>query len=142
MTSPNPSGVTVTPPGWVDPHSWAPVAALQLLAGTGPGGFALQNGTPTIFQWTAPADNQLHRVLLIAAIRVTVTETGGQVNLTGTDPSTSTFSKSVLASGLGTGYQNASPLNFIIAAGSTVTLAQGAALTLGAATLYAELWGG
>lgn len=29
MTSPNPSGVTVSPPGWYDPHNWGPAAAVS-----------------------------------------------------------------------------------------------------------------
>jgi hypothetical protein len=113
---------------------------LELQASTGPDGFALQNGTPTILSWTAPNDGQMHRVLLLAGLNVTSDETGGQVKLTLTQPDGSTRGPTIFSAAQSAGTQGVIQ-DGLVKAGSTVTLAQSSALTGGAAVVFAELWG-
>lgn len=127
----------------LDPFAVAPL--LGLLATTGPGGFALVNGTPAIITWTAPNDGQLHRVQVTALAHVTSAETGGQVNLTYFAPfaGATLHTTTVLAAGLGTdtaGQVNTLPF-VTVQPGTVVSIAQGSALTAGAATVWAEIWG-
>lgn len=117
---------------------------LGLLATTGAAGFALVNGTPNVITWTAPNDGGIHRVLLMAALRVAVTEVGGAVSLTFTTPDNNPFTVLVVpgAAVAGLALISAAGNAFLpVLAGTTVTVAQSSALTLGAATLWAELWG-
>jgi hypothetical protein len=114
--------------------------APQLQASTGAAGFALQNGTPTILSWTAPNDGQLHRATLIAGQHVTSAETGGAVNLNTFLPDGTAVNPSIFPGGGGTGGTGATT-DRIVQAGSTVSLVQSSALTAGAATVWAELWG-
>lgn len=121
----------------------APLAGtLQKVATTGNAGFALQNGTPNIISWTAPSDGNMHRVLFIGGVRVTSTQTGGQVNVGFTDPGGTTGAKAVIAGTNAAGFvePNAGGTVFLIQAGSTITVLQGNALTGGNGTLWAELW--
>lgn len=46
MTSPNPSGITVTPPGWVDPHSWSQFPPSIPWVAVSPTGLATGAGSP------------------------------------------------------------------------------------------------
>jgi hypothetical protein len=120
----------------------APLAGLALQAATPLAGFALQNATPNILTWTAPADGQQHRVLVLGEVRVTSAQTGGAIGLTFTYPDGSASpSASVNAGGSGTGYHGLANSVFLVAPGTTVTLAQTSAQSAGAAILYAELWG-
>ncbi len=125
------------------PFAVAPNAGL--LASTyqanGLAGFPLQNGTPTILTWTAPADGQYHRVWLIGGIHVTSAETGGQVTLTIPHPDGSSAAPVVFGAGQGTGSAGGAFNGSIVGPGQTVTLAQSSALTAGAAVVWAELWG-
>jgi len=112
-------------------------------AATPVAGFAKQNGTPTIISWTVPNDGQLHRVMLFASADVTSAETGGQVSLNvvypdGAAPPWTVFSGN---QGTGTDFSQHANIAFIVGAGSTVTLTQTSALTGGATTVWAELWG-
>jgi hypothetical protein len=114
----------------------------RLLASTPVGGFALQNGTPTVFTWTAPNDGNNHRVLVFASLGVSSAQTGGAVTVQITDPSGNVGTHTLYAGGLGTGSSTGpGEFSMIVKPGSTVTVAQSSAQTLGAATLYAELWG-
>jgi hypothetical protein len=114
---------------------------LQQVASTGVAGFALQNATPTILTWTAPNDGQMHRVLVLGEVKVTGAQTGGAVSLTFTYPDGSASPvASVNAGGSGAGYHGLANNVFLVAPGTTVTLAQTSAQTAGAATLWAELW--
>jgi hypothetical protein len=123
-----------------------PQAALELLAATPEAGFALQDATPVILTWTAPNDGNLHRVTVFGLIHVASTETGGLVSLTYTGPfagaalHTSTLWAAALASDTA-GQATASPASLIVGPGTTVAIVQGTALTGGAATVYAEIWG-
>ena len=56
---------------------YQPGRPFREVATTGPNGFALQNGTPTILEWTAPNDGKLHVVLTALLVVVTNPETGG-----------------------------------------------------------------
>ncbi len=133
-------GNMVIPPGFEDPHLYT-APAMMLLAATGTAGFALQNGTPTLLTWTAPSDNQLHRVLLISGQNVSVAETGGAVGLSFTAPNGTGGTASVYAGGSGTGLSAATYIGRLVQAGTVVSLAQTSALTLGAAVVWAEIWG-
>jgi hypothetical protein len=114
---------------------------LTLQATTGPAGVALQNGTPNILQWTAPNDGQLHRVLALSSIDVTVATTGGQVWLNGTMPDGTGCSAEVdIGSHASTGYSGPVFKQFLVKPGTTVSLQQTTAVTVGAATCWAELW--
>lgn len=64
----------------------APFGNLQPVADTGTAGFALQNSTPHILSWTAPADGRLHMVTCAAYGYVSAAETGGEVRLHATTP--------------------------------------------------------
>lgn len=123
----------------LQPFAVAPI--LGLLAATPVAGFALQNGTPNILTWTAPADGQMHRVLVHAGLRVTSAETGGAVTLTVIQPDGSTYAPGAFAGGSGTNATSGFTAMHPVQAGSTVTLAQSSALTAGAAVVWAELWG-
>lgn len=122
----------------------AAAAGLGKLAATPLAGFALQNGTPTIISWTAPNDGKLHRFLLSATQHVTSAQTGGGVNVTYTAPDGSAGTLFPFGAGNGVGVSGplaASQGPVEVEAGSTVTVVQGGALTAGAATVWAELWG-
>ena len=119
-----------------------PVAsALQMVASTDllPG-FALQNGTPNIISWTAPNDGQMHRVQVFGVVNTSSGETGGAISLSVKDPAGTTAPHQVHAGGAGVGSSILTALAMCMAPGSTVTLAQSSALTVGAALLFAELW--
>lgn len=109
-------------------------------AGSGPGGTALANGTPTFASWTAPNDGQVHRVVLFSDLIVTSTETGGLVNATYTDPGGTARTQAVYAAALAAGYNRYGQGTFLIAPNSTFSLVQGSALTAGAAVMHYELW--
>jgi hypothetical protein len=125
------------------PAPAAPVEPFQLLATTGPAGYALVNGTGAIISWTAPGDGNLHRIGYVTIMDVTSAQTGGAVQLQFTDPAGNANFHVIYAGALGTGDQFQSPsFNLIpVAPGTTVTIAQSSAQTAGAAKLWAELWG-
>lgn len=113
-------------------------------ADTGIAGSALQNGTPTFLTWTAPADGQMHPVMLLSLLGVTSNETGGQVNVQYTDMAGSAQNYVLYASGLTTGSQTANNAEvrerILLPSGGTVSIVQVAALTGGAATFWAQIW--
>jgi len=118
----------------------SPVLALQ--AATPAAGFALQNGTPTILTWTAPNDGNLHRFAIYGNTVITSTETGGAIHITWTPPTAgSSTSAGTDSGGTAAGIKNWTVVTGIVAAGTTVTLSQSSALTAGAATAFAEIWG-
>jgi hypothetical protein len=111
---------------------------LALVASTGLSGFALQNGTPSIISWTAPADGQMHRFMLTEVVHVTSSETGGATQAAWTAPD-GTATSTALNSGTHTnGVFSVSQVK-MIAPGSTVIYQQSSALTAGAAIAYAEI---
>jgi len=130
----------------LQPFADAPI--LGLLASTfplsGTAGFALQNGTPNILTWTAPADGQMHRFMLISEMNVTSAQTGGEINVSFTEPD-GVFRTRLLYTGtLAAGFVQPSgdtPTLTLVAPGSVTTLFQQSAQTAGAAVLWAEIWG-
>jgi hypothetical protein len=123
-------------------NPFATTPALGLLQTTGVNGFTLQNGTPNIFSWTAPNDGNLHRIVLLTNLHVTSAETGGAISLNNLiSPDGGNHSPGIYAGGAASGVLNQVTNSYFVQAGSIVTLAQTSALTVGAAVLWAELWG-
>lgn len=117
-------------------------AGNTLLATTGAAGVAKVNGTPNMLSYTFPNDGQAHRLSLYATQLVTSAETGGAVVLSYVDPSgNNVANSSVFNAGAGAGGSNGTVKNVPVQAGSTATLKQSSALTLGATTVWAEIWG-
>lgn len=120
--------------------------SMKLQASTGAAGYALVNGTGTIISWTAPDDGQLHRATVYHLLAVSLTETGGLVNVTYTGPQAGAtlHTTAIIAAGQAAstaGTYGGVNLELIIGPGTTISIVQGSALTAGAATLYAEIWG-
>ena len=124
----------------LQPFAVAPVVGL--VATLGAAGFALQNATPNILSWTAPNDGQLHRFLMFATQDVSLAQTGGLVTIQYFAPDgTSGGPHTVFPGGSGAGEtQPSSTYAKMIQAGTTVLVKQGSALTVGAATVWAEIW--
>lgn len=116
--------------------------SVQKLAATPLSGVPLTNGTQTIFTWTAPNDGNMHRVALYQVSYCSSAATGGGISLNWTLPDgTHTIGKSYTGGyGAGTG-NNLEGQGGLVAPGTTVTFSQTTALTAGAATIWAELWG-
>jgi hypothetical protein len=114
---------------------------LAKVAATPVGGFALANGTSTILTWTAPADGQIHRASVYGSEDVISAMTGGNVNVTWTDPSGGSQAWTIFpsASSAGWNYAISQPPDLLVAPGSAVAVVQATALTAGAATLWAEI---
>lgn len=116
--------------------------SLKKVAATANAGFALQNGTPTILTFTAPNDGQNHRYELYTEKHVTTAETGGAVQLSFTTPDAalgvSTFFPGGQAAGV---FLPAGPQQILVGPGTTVTVSQSSALTVGASVLFCEVWG-
>jgi hypothetical protein len=112
-----------------------------LLAATPVAGVALVNGTPTILSYTFPADGNQHRVLLLGSVQVTSTETGGAVSGSVVPPNGgSPAQPAFLVAGQSTG-NHVGTTAAIAGSGTTVSVIQSTALTGGAATMWAEIWG-
>jgi hypothetical protein len=117
---------------------------LQLQAATPAAGVALVNGTPNIITWTTPSDGRLHRFMVAASNVITVSETGGAIQVAWTAPDGSTAVAWTLFTGnQAPGYNFAlSALNPQLAApGTVVKVVQSTALSVGAAAAWAEIWG-
>jgi hypothetical protein len=103
-------------------------------------GFALQNATPNVVTFTTPNDGQLHAYDVAASLNVTVLEVGGQVSLNYTSGGHA-YSVVVFASALAAGNYTFSQ-NITADPNAAVTIAQTAALTGGAAQIFAAISGG
>lgn len=116
--------------------------ALQVQAATPVGGVALVNGTPTILSWTAPNDGKQHWAQIFASVAVTTTQVGGSCSFNWTAGGVA-ISHSVFPGGAGSGTGAGPSNNFAVAvdAGTTVTFAQASAMTSGAASVFAGIWG-
>jgi hypothetical protein len=123
--------------------NWSYLHGLRLLATTGINGFALQNGTPNILTWQPPNDGNMHRLLLVVSMQVTSAETGGAISVNYALPNGNAAGHTLFSAGQAVG--NPLPAQILtaqtIGGMSPVTLAQSSALTAGAATLWAEIWG-
>lgn len=112
---------------------------LQLQATTELPGFALQNATPTILSWTAPNDGQMHRILIYGALDVTLTLTGGQVNIAWTAPDGSIGHPNLFSANSAAGNHD-NLVGLLIEPGATININQSSAVTAGAGVLWAEIW--
>lgn len=118
-------------------------AALGLVATIGLTGFALQNGTPNLFSWTAPNDGAVHVFGVVSVKHVTSAETGGVISVVYQPVAGGgNHTTQILAGSLGTDTagQVGTTVWGIVQPGSTVTVQQASALTAGASTAWAELW--
>lgn len=115
--------------------------ALALQAATPAAGFALQNATPTVLSWTAPADGLLHRVAVFAALDVTVATTGGALFVGYHDPAGTFTEHQLYAAAQAVGSPAPASYNIMVQAGQSVQILQTSAMTAGAAALWAEIWG-
>lgn len=106
-----------------------------------PGGFTLQNATPSIISWTAPNDGQMHRFTIYGSLFASAAMTGGAVSVTYTDPGGNLNTTTVWGGSFGVGAQAPTSKEILCKAGTTVTLTQSSALTAGAAVVWAEIWG-
>jgi hypothetical protein len=114
--------------------------SLTLQATTGDTGYTLVNGTGVILSWTAPNDGNLHTVHVIVGLHVTNGQTGGAIALNTTLPDGATVTPNIFAGGAGIMASDQSA-DKIVQPGSTTTLTQSSAMSAGAATLWAEIWG-
>ena len=121
----------------------ANLGGIGLQATTGASGFALQNGTPNILTWTPPNDGAVHRVVLVATLTVATTESGGRIDCTFSNPANAATTVAGVIAGALSGGDSYGPsmMSFTVAGGTAFVLKQGVALTAGAATLWAEIWG-
>jgi hypothetical protein len=115
----------------------------QNVATTGMSGYVLINGTGTILSWTAPNDGRLHAVQVYTLMSVTSATTGGDLQITFTDPTNNPKNTDWLYANRtvddkSTDYPQW--LHLLVHPGGTVTLTQNTALTAGAATIWAEFW--
>lgn len=124
---------------------FAPVTAgLRKLAGTGLPGYTLINGTGTIITATLPNDGNLHSCLIVASLFVSVTETGGVIAVTASTPDGASPTFTLISGNQAGGHFGPTNPQFAmqsIAPGGTISVTQFSALTVGAAILYAEIWG-
>jgi len=122
-----------------------PVAAggaFTKVAATPYAGVALINGTQSILSWTAPDDGKMHHILLGFMEDVTSVLTGGTVRFAIVLPDGTVYNLNVGAANASAGpHANAVGQSaFLIQAGSTVLLSQVAAMTAGAALVWAEFY--
>jgi len=143
------SGVTVTGTAAANEvigASSATAATWQLgwlkQAATANAGFALTNGTPTILSFTTPNDGNNHRYTVQFILDVATLEVGGATGVTYTAPDgTVTTAQQILAGGQAAGTHLWGFNNFVVAPNTTFAVVQTSALTGGAATAFAEIWG-
>ncbi len=119
------------------------------LATTGAAGFDLQDATPTILTWTAPADGDLHVVTPTFLVHVTAAQTGGEIGVNVLDATgTQLVQSGMYPGGEGVGYYlptqgGYGPAQaFVVPSGGTIELVQISAQTAGAANVLAALVGG
>lgn len=117
---------------------------LTLQGTTGVGGYTLVNGTGTVFTYTTPNDGLMHRILTFANKVVGSTETGGAIWVTFTPMSGAGTHVQIFNGGAAGGFQtigNGAFITLLVAANTAVAITQNTALTGGASTLWAEIWG-
>lgn len=127
---------TPNTPQYMIPPAQPLPGGLTLLASTGPSGFALQNGTPAILTVSPFPDTLIHRIIILSQLSVTTNETGGQINTVIAGISTQLHASGLITARYIGGYAQG-----IILPTQSAAVNQVAALTAGAATLWAEIWG-
>lgn len=115
--------------------------SLRKIASTGLPGFNLINGTQAILAWAVPNDGQLHRLLFIGQLNVTVAETGGQLVVSYTGADNAGHVQNINSGGGGTGFTDFGTFTALVQPGTTVQFSQFTALTAGAAVTWGEIWG-
>jgi hypothetical protein len=119
-------------------------AGLAPVGNSGAAGFALQNGTSTIFSWTAPNDGNVHTVELYSVKKIAVQEVGGAVAFHFTWPDGTPNSPGLYAGGQAAGLTTQVAFGYagtvLVEPGSTISIQQSSALTGGASTLYYEVF--
>jgi hypothetical protein len=121
--------------------------AWSKITDTGAAGFALQNATPNIGAvWNVPNDGQAHSFAIYGQVHTTGAETGGQCQVTYTQPDGNNQTTQIDPGGhaagtSGLGGSGTGVFSRQVQPGSTVQMSQGTALTAGAAVLFAALWG-
>ena len=110
-------------------------------ADTGDAGVALVNGTPVIITWTAPNDGNLHAFTVIGGTHVTLAETGGAIHAAWTTPDGAAASAGTDPGGRAAGGQGWTSVSGTTGPGETLTVSQSSALTAGAATAWAQIYG-
>lgn len=119
----------------------ASLPQLIFQAGTGLNGFVLQNATPTILTWNTPNDGNLHRFMVSGVKDISLAETGGAVNIGFTLPDGTAGNFQQYTGGQAAGVRFGAPTQLIVCKpGTAVTITQ-SALTVGAATVWLEIWG-
>ena len=102
-------------------------------------GYTLVNGTGNILTYAVPNDGLVHTVMISTMMNVSVAETGGQIQTAFTAPDNSAQTQQNHAAGLGTGIARTNMV-LLCRPGTTVTLSQNTALTVGAAVLWGSIW--
>lgn len=122
-------------------HVHPTTGVMVKVADTGTTGIALTNGTGVLsgMSWTAPSDGNLHLVSCAAFQYVTSAETGGACKLEATTTQGPTMLVVIFAGGAGTGIGTVNT-QILVEPGQSVSLQQTSALTVGASTLYAQIW--
>lgn len=125
-------------------------AAPSLQATTGASGYTLVNGTGDVITWTAPNDGNLHRFIVYIRLIVQTNLTGGQIFIQNANASLANAvnGSGTFAYNANTGAgdyillrSNVSDEKGILGPGETIKITQSTAVTVGAAVLYAEIWG-
>jgi hypothetical protein len=122
----------------------SPVAAggITAQATTPVGGVPLINGTQIVLTWNVPNDGKLHYLQVFASMTITTATTGGWIGLYFTAPDNSAAEYDILSGTQAVGFnESIQSFPFICRAGTTVTVRQETAMTAGAATLWASIWG-
>ena len=133
-------GVTVSAGGITTTEAGVTAPMMDLKATTGVGGYALINGTGTVFTWVAPNDGLMHRILLTSVKHVSVNETGGAVTASMSLPDGTASTPTIFGGGSTTGGVQGNYTARQMQAGTTFTLSQSSALTGGTSVMWAELW--
>lgn len=121
-----------------------PAGELKKRVTTGAAGFTLQNATPTILTYNVPADGNLHSFFLASVLVVSSAQTGGVIQISFNPDGGATRNLFLYAGGLGaaTYYNNDEGIVPVLVAapGTTITVSQQSAQTLGASKFYADLY--
>lgn len=141
MTSPNPSGVTVVPPGYNDPHNAGIFQFPSVVAQIPSAGIALINGIQTLLTYFVPNDGRNHVFLLMGMTNVSSAETGGAIQVAYSTPVTGAVTGTPDAGGnASTGPNGWNVVWRFATPGSLITVTQSSALTAGGAIAYCQLW--
>ena len=120
------------------------IGGLGLQATTGAAGYTLVNGTGNIITWTPPNDGNLHRFLVFLYMYVSSATTGGALGLNFYDPDFNLVQETLLSATQGAGSHGVTLGGYSLMVcryNQIVEITQSSAMTAGAATAWAEIWG-